>query len=168
MKKKKQTQGKKQVRIGRERYINEATGEVQEFDVIEQTDKDFNFDKLWLGHILNSLDIIGNKKIKVLNWLLENKNSQNQILGTQREIAEKTNVSTPVVTETMGMLIQTNLLKKVRNGLYMLNPDVLFKGGNKQRLSILMKYKQISEFDAKGRRIEEQKTLEDKSDEPTE
>lgn len=168
MKKKKQTQGKKQVRIGRERYINEATGEVQEFDVIEQTDKDFNFDKLWLGHILNSLDIIGNKKIKVLNWLLENKNNQNQILGTQREIAEKTNVSTPVVTETMGMLIQTNLLKKVRNGLYMLNPDVLFKGGNKQRLNILMKYRQISEFDAKGRRIEEQKTLEDQSDETTE
>lgn len=163
MKKNKQTQGKKQVRIGRERYINEATGEVQEFDVIEQTDKDFNFDKLWLGHILNSLDIIGNKKIKVLNWLLENKNSQNQILGTQREIAEKTKVSTPVVTETMGMLIDTNLLKKVRNGLYMLNPDVLFKGGNKQRLNILMKYKEISEFDEKGKRIEDQKRLNDES-----
>lgn len=155
----KKTHGKKQIRIGRERYINEQTGEVQEFDVIEQTDKDFNFDKLWLGHILNSLDIIGNKKIKVLNWLLSNKNAQNQILGTQREIAEKTDVSGPIVNETMGMLIQSNLLKKVRNGLYMLNPDVLFKGGNNQRLNVLMKYKQISEFDEKGNKIEEQKKL---------
>ena len=159
MSKQKQTSGKKQVRIGRERYINEATGEVQEFDVIEQTEKDFNFDKLWLGHILNSLDIIGNKKIKVLNWLLSNKNSQNQIIGTQRAIAEKTDVSTPVVTETIGMLIQSNLLKKVQGGVYMLNPDILFKGGNRQRLNILMKYKQINEFDENGEQIEEQKKI---------
>ena len=62
------------------------------------------------------------------------------------------------------MLIDTNLLKKVRNGLYMLNPDVLFKGGNKQRLNILMKYKEISEFDEKGERIEERKKIEEKKE----
>jgi hypothetical protein len=61
------TTSKKTKIIGKETYVNQRTGEIEEHQVIQMTNTDFNFDKIWLGHILETLDMIGNQKIKVLN-----------------------------------------------------------------------------------------------------
>ena len=48
--------------IGTETYIKQDTGELKEMQVIDIEERDANFHKLWLGHILQSIDLIGNQK----------------------------------------------------------------------------------------------------------
>jgi hypothetical protein len=145
----KKTTKTKQLVVGKQQYINSETGLVEDFNVIKTEDTDFNFQKIWLAHLLEALDIVGNRKIKVLNWMLENKNSENQILGTQREIAQSVSVSVPVVNETIKMLMSVKALKKVRNGVYVLNPDIMFKGYNQKRMNLLLQYEKIEIHDQK-------------------
>lgn len=145
---------KKTTRIGVEQYVNTKTGEVQQFNVIEQYDQDFNFDKIWLGHILDSLDLIGNKKIIVLNWLLKHKNKDNIVIGTQRKIAESANVSLPVVSETMQLLVKSNFIKAIQDGVYLINPEVIFKGKHGKRMDILLRYRSIEEIKIEAKKPE--------------
>lgn len=137
----------KQIIVGKAQYINKVTGELETFDVIEEKDVDFNFQKIWLGHLLEGLDIIGNKKIKVLNYLLKTKNNENIVIGTQRSIAENAGVSVPVVNETIQALREINAIKRISNGVLMLNPEIVFKGGNSKRMNILLKYSKVNEID---------------------
>ena len=55
--------------IGTQAYINKDTKEVENFEVIQMEDRDFNFEKIWLAHILEAIDSIGNKKS--INFLLK-------------------------------------------------------------------------------------------------
>lgn len=154
----KKTTTKKQVVIGKQQFINKDTGEVEDFNIINTYDTDFNFEKIWLSHILESLEVIGNQKIKVLNWLLKNKNTDNQIIATQRIIAEKSGVSYPVVNQTIKSLMDSKALKSLQTGVYMLNPDFMFKGHNRKRMNLLLRFNEIEE-------IEHTKGIEKKDDE---
>ncbi|MCD9465525.1 hypothetical protein CJF25_21690 [Photobacterium phosphoreum] len=141
MTRKKKTSTKNSRVIGTQTYINRDTGELIDMNVIESEDTDFNFEKIWFSHILQALDCLGSKKINVVTWLLENKDNKNIIIGTQRKIAESCNVSVQTVTDVMKILMKADVIKMEQQGVYMLNPDVVFKGGNKQRMNILIKYK---------------------------
>ena len=136
----------KSVVIGKQDYINQETGLVETFNVVSEKDVDFNFQKIWLGHLLDSLEIIGNKKIAVLNYLLAKKNSDNVIIGTQRVIAKESGVSLPTVNDTLKALIEINAIKKISTGVHMLNPDIIFKGNNNKRMNILLNYEKVEEI----------------------
>jgi hypothetical protein len=144
---KRKTVRSKAITIGKAEYINPNTGVLEEFNVISEKDTDYNFQKLWLGMLIESLDIIGNKKIQVLNYLLANKNSDNMIIGTQRGIAEKCSVSLPVVNTTLQALVECKALKKVSTGVHQMNPDLLFKGGNAKRMNILLQYEKVEQIE---------------------
>lgn len=131
---------KKMKVVGTQQYANPYTGELEEFQVIRMEDRDFNFEKIWLAHILEALEAVGNKKIKVLNTLLELKNSDNLIIAKQDDIALRASVSRPVVNETINILVEANFIKKVQNGVYQINPEVMFKGNNQKRMRILLDY----------------------------
>lgn len=148
----------KLTKVGKAKYTNFETGEVETFNVIEEKDQDFNFEKIWLGHLLNSLDIIGNKKMTVLKWILANKDSENKIIGTQRYIAEQTKVSLPVVNDTLKALTKIDAIRKVQTGVFMLNPELIFKGGHAKRMNILLRYTKIETID-------QEKEIEDKTNE---
>lgn len=152
-KKTKKTTTKKQIIIGKQSYINPNTGEIEDFNVINTYDTDFNFEKIWLSHILESLDAIGNQKIKVLNWILSNKTSDNLIIATQRAIAENSGVSYPVVNKTLQSLVLAKALAKKQDGVYMLNPDFMFKGNGKKRMNLLLKFNEIEEIDQKENKL---------------
>lgn len=143
------TNKKKQLLVGTEEFINAKTGAVEEFNVIEQRDCDFNFEKLWLGHLLESLDIIGNKKIKVMNWLLSNRDSENKVIATQRRIAEETGVSLPTVNQTIDAMISVKAVKQLQRGVLMLNPSLIFRGGHNKRMNVLLRYNQVMELEEK-------------------
>ena len=137
---KKLTTRKKVKVIGTQEYINKQTGEVEEMQVINIEERDANFHKLWLGHILNSINIIGNQKTRLAFWILDNLDSENQLIMTQRQIAEKTKISIQTINLTIKALIDSNFLIKINIGAYRINPDMLFKGGKTDRLNVLMKY----------------------------
>ena len=130
--------------IGTEQYINKD-GVLEDFQVIKIEERDANFHKLWLGHIIQSIDLIGNQKTKLAFWILDNLNSENQLIMTQRKIAENTGMSTKTVSQTIKALIDSNFLIKINSGAYRVNPDVMFKGGKNQRLNVLLQYQEEQE-----------------------
>ena len=99
--------------VGRETYIKQDTGEIKEMQVIDIEERDFNFHKVWLQHILNSIDLIGNQKTKLAFWIIENLNSENQLIMTQRKISDKTGISLDTVRLTMKALMESNFLVKI-------------------------------------------------------
>ena len=140
---KKSNTRKKLKYVGRETYINARTGEIETFAVEGIEERDFNFTKVWFEHLLASYDLIGNQKTKVANYIISNLNRENQLICSYRKIAEETGVSYPTVQETMKILLSVDFLQKINyGGVYRINPDVLFKGTAKQRLSILQQYQE--------------------------
>ena len=134
---------KKMKIIGKETYINQKTGEINEMQVIDIEERDANFHKIWLKHILTSIDLIGNQKIKLAFWILDNMDSENQLIMSQREMARKNEISTKTVTQTLKILMEANFLQKINNsGAYRVNPNVLWKGGKSARMNVLFKYHQ--------------------------
>lgn len=150
---------KKLTTVGQAQYLNQRTGELETFNVIEEHNQDFNFEKIWLGHLLESLDVLGNAKIKVLNYFLAHKNSENQIIGTQRALAKLVGVSVPVVSETIQKLKQVNAIKHVSSGVLMLNPEIIFQGKHAKRMNILLKYTNTETFDNEEIKEEEQQEI---------
>jgi len=136
---------KKMKILGTQEYLNQSTGEIEKMNVIKMEDRDFNFEKIWIGSILASLEAVGNQKIKVLNTLLQLKNNDNLIITTQRNLCKIAKVGLNTVNETLQILIETNFLKKKQAGVYQINPDVLFNGGNKKRMNILFEYNKTEE-----------------------
>jgi len=131
--------------IGTETYIKQNTGEITEMQVMSIEERDANFHKLWLGHILQSIDLIGNQKTKLAFWILDNLDSENKLTLTYRQIAEESGVSYQTVYRTMQALINSNFLTKINIGAYRINPDILFKGGKQNRLNVLIKYQNEKE-----------------------
>jgi len=131
--------------IGREQYINQRTGELEEFTVMSVEDKDFNFHKIWLGQILYSLDIIGNQKTKLAFWLLEHMTNDNLIPMTLRQMSKESGVSLETVSQTVKALLDSNFLLRMNIGVYRINPDMVFKGGTKERCKLLIEYNKTKE-----------------------
>lgn len=135
------TTSKKTKIVGEKDYIDPVTGELQTMNVISVENRDFNFHKIWLGHIIQCLDLIGNKKIKVINFILENINYENKLCMSRRVISEKSGVCLRTVQETMQSLMKINLVQMHGLGVYRINPNMIFKGEHKQRMNILIEYK---------------------------
>jgi hypothetical protein len=133
---------KKQYIVGHKKLLDQETGELVDAEVIiKNIEQDHNFFKVWLMDMLGILNIVGNKKIQVIDYLLRNlRREDNTISLTYREVAKKTGVSLGIVVETFKILQETNFLKKVKNGLYMVNPDILVKGRTGKRVNLLIQY----------------------------
>ena len=55
--------------VGQDVWINQRTGEIIEAQTLTKKvkgDVDVGFEKLWVGHILEAVDEVGNAKMKVL------------------------------------------------------------------------------------------------------
>jgi len=148
--------------IGHEQYINSVTREVEDFQVVSIEDRDFNFHKVWLTHIINSLELIGNQKTKLAFWIIEHLDRENQLIMTYRQIAEKSGISLDTVRITMKSLLESNFLEKINQGAYRVNPDIIFKGSRTGRLNVLYQYnKTKQEREQKEQKLDEN---EEKSD----
>lgn len=142
------TTTRKKVRVvGTTTYIKQDTGELEEMQVMSIEDRDANFHKIWLEHIIHSLDIIGNQKIRFAFWLLDNMNSDNQITMTQRQMSERSNMSLDTVHKTIRALLESEFLVRENGGCYRVNPDVIFKGGKTNRMNVLLQYNKAKEED---------------------
>lgn len=138
------TSGKRVV-VGYDHYINQRTGELEEFAVMRATQADWNFDKLWLFKLVELLDLVGNSKVRVLVWMLENRDSENRIIATQDAIAEGSGVSRRTVSRLLGEMREENLISSPQNGIYRLTPDLIWKGSHPSRMNILMQFHKEAE-----------------------
>lgn len=142
--------------VGTQDMINATTGEIVECNIVQMEEKDFNFQKLWLGHILEAIDEIGNAKMKVLMYLLNKRDKgNNAVIRTAEGIARDVGVSRQTVGETLKILEQHGIIKRVTGAVY-LNPDVIFKGGKDKRLNVLLQYRELDEDDEQDEPLQEQ------------
>lgn len=138
---------KKQYIVGKQDYINATTGEIVSCTVIEkEINNDFNFHKIWINDLLAILNLIGGKKLKVFEYLMSQMRTQdNTIIATYDMIKRDTRVSYQTIRDTIKILLDTNFMRKITNGVYMVNPDVIVKGNSGKRSGLLIKYAKIEE-----------------------
>ena len=130
---------------GVQEYINSTTGEVKEFNVISVEDSDANFQKIWVSHVLMAIDEIGNAKMQILTYLIKSRYpGNNTLIRTVDQIAKETNTSVPTVIKTLKALEKHKIISR-KTGSIILNPDVIFKGGHKHRMNVLIEYHHFNE-----------------------
>lgn len=135
-----QTTSKKVKFVGTQTYINTDTGEIIDMEVTKIEERDFNFSKVWMRNFIAALDIVGNKKTKLCYWIIENINKENMLVGTLRDISKRTDISLETVRLTMDILLDADFLRRKSQGVYIVNPDIVFKGGRGNRLNVLNQY----------------------------
>lgn len=101
-----------------------------------------DFHKIWLQHIIQSFDLIGNQKTKLAFWLIAEMDSENKICYTLRQMSEKSGISLETVRITIKTLIDGEFLVKQNQGVYRVHPDRIFKGGSNNRMNVLLQYNQ--------------------------
>ena len=139
---KQQTTTKKVKYIGKEQFVSTDTGELQVMMVTNVEDRDFNFSKVWMRNFISTLDIVGNQKTRLCFWIIDNIDKNNVLFGTYRSIATRTGISLETVRVTMNILMDADFMRKKQNGVYIINPDVIFKGTRDARMNILTRYQE--------------------------
>ncbi|WP_215408410.1 replication/maintenance protein RepL, partial [Vibrio gigantis] len=134
MNRNKNTIATRKVKAGTTQMIDPSSGELKTVQHYEVKDVDINWNKVWLGHMLDVLDMVGNKKMQVLSWLLENRDLKtNEIVATQQEIMDELNFSKQTISDTFKALQSQKVIIKIRNGKYQLSPDFIWKGDSDNR-----------------------------------
>lgn len=123
--------------------VHKATGECISIDILKTQDGG-SFNKVFLNELASMIGCTGNGSEKVLGWLLKNKNNQNEIHGTQREIAKEESVGVATVARVFKALKDNGYLKQKRSGTYVLNPSVIHYGGVANRLTVLKIWNDLS------------------------
>lgn len=138
---KKGTVTKKKVKVtGKKKFIDPDNGQMVEMVVTTVEDRDFNFTKVWLMNFLPVIDKISNKKLTVAMWIIDHLDRENKLCYTQEAIARLSGVGLSTVKETVKVLLDSNFLRKRSTGVYILNPDCLWKGGMNARMNALFQF----------------------------
>lgn len=100
-----------------------------------------NFWKCYLMDFLTVLGIIDSKQLDVFIFIVENTNqATNTFLGTYDHIAKQVGVSRPTIAKIMKKLQENNFIKKIQNGAWLVNPNILMKGNDTKRQILLSYY----------------------------
>nr|CRY96472.1 hypothetical protein [uncultured prokaryote] len=148
---------KKQKFVGYKTLVDPETGEAYPMQMNVLEERDFNFHKVWMQHLVNSLDAISNQKLRLAFWIIDNLDKENQLIMTQRAIAEASGMSYQTVNRTLKALCEAPegspaFLQKMNSGAYRVNPEVLFKGSHSNRMGICYEYREIQEQQNKNKK----------------
>ena len=125
-----------------------------------------NFWKCYLMDFLTVLGIIDSKQLDVFIFIVENtQQANNTFIGTYKHIAKSVGVSEPTIAKIMKKLQENNFIKKIQNGVWLVNPNILMKGNDTKRQILLSYYEsdepvdQISFSRTKQKALEAEKPL---------
>ena len=122
--------------------IDRETGELI---TVEQVNKlvygTKNFWKCYLMDFLSILGIIDNKQVDIFIYIVENTNQSNNVfLGTYKKISEDVGCSSATIARIMKKLQENNFIKKLQNGAWRVNPNILVRGDDTKRQILLSYY----------------------------
>lgn len=131
--------------VGRRRreLVDKNTGEILQ---VEQTTRllygSKSFWKCYLKELVAVMKNLSSKQFNVFVYIIEHaRPSDNLFIGTYDKIMKDTGCCRQTVAVSMKKLQEHDFIKKVQNGVWIMNPDVLMKGNaNKYRL-LLSSYK---------------------------
>jgi DNA-binding Lrp family transcriptional regulator len=145
----------------RKEYIDVETGEVIWVDQInKRVYGTKNFWKCYLMDFLSVLGIIDSKQLDVFIYIVENTNqSNNTFIGTYEKIAKDVGVSRPTISSILKKLQGNNFIKRVQNGVWLVNPNILMKGNDTKRQILLSYYESENPIDEMTLRRTKQKSI---------
>lgn len=126
--------------VGTKVYYDQVTGKPKEFQLNEKEIRDYNFYKYWPENLADFKRVATLKERDFFDWLVQHANSGNLVLGTYGSIAKDIKHSTRFVEKAIHKLMNTNVIVKVQNGAYLLNPNVIFKGTTSRRKYVAKRY----------------------------
>lgn len=139
----------------RRTLVDMESGEVVEVEQVTRgTCGGRQFWKAYLPRLLDVIDGLEGRQVTVLAHVLRNTNpSTNLFLGTYQEIMDGTHVCRQTVAETMGRLKERGFARKVGNGVWMVNPDVIMKGNDNKRTFLLSRFRELGDGGEPSRRL---------------
>ncbi len=130
---------------GSDEWVNSRTGEVIKANqIIKKTDRN-GFMITYLSAIINLIESLGNRKMQVVKYILENMDkSTNTLIITNRELAEKSQVSLDTVVKTISILKKAKIIT-TRTGAIMITPELVHKGTKSKEQYLLTKFQEFDE-----------------------
>lgn len=130
---------------GRKKLIDPETGEVYEVEFVEKQVKHTlpgGWRRVYTDELNRVFIGLYNKarRIEVVEFIISNLNSENQLTLTQKQVIEKTKIAKQTVVETYKHLVAVNFMKK-QGAVFVVNPKIIAAyGSDKKNGAILTKY----------------------------
>lgn len=129
---------------GKRRLQDLDTGEIFEVDDIVKKTPRNGFMITYLTAIVQLIDSLGNKKMQVVKYILENMDkSTNTLIITTRELSEKSQVSIKTVVETLKTLEQAQIITR-RTGAIMIHPSLIHRGKDTKEKYLLARFQDFN------------------------
>ena len=129
--------------LGQQQFINPKTGETLDRDVMIREHKDMKkgWNRVYLGAFMDLLiDISSSKAVKIVEFILDNLNSDHQFVYSIRDTAEKSGVSYFTTQRAFVELKKANFIRQ-EGKVYIVNPEFVGSFGNdKKNKSILIRF----------------------------
>lgn len=101
------------------------------------------FEITYLAYLFDVFDQLGGQKYKVFKYIIEHKSADNTLIITNRELAQKCNVSTKTITETLKLLKEKGLIA-TRTGAIMILPKIAHRGKMGREQFLMHKFQEFS------------------------
>lgn len=128
---------------------NPATGELEVYKhtLVRRVEGDYNYNKLFVMNWIESIGHLGNSLYRVAFWLVEHKTRENIILVDGKKLAKELKICEITAYNCLKILKENNFISRPKNarGVYILNPDIIYKGGNDGRMAVVTIYQQNKE-----------------------
>ncbi|RTJ97262.1 replication/maintenance protein RepL [Campylobacter jejuni] len=131
--------------IGRRTFVDRDTGEVIELEYVEKKVSHTlkkGWRRVYLEQFMEVLTSLYSsaKKIDIVEYILENLNSENQLTLTQEQVMKATKVSRQTIVDTYKHLIEMDFMKK-KGSVFVVNPKyVCAFGSDKKNRTIAINY----------------------------
>jgi len=102
------------------------------------------FEIVYTAELFGIMEKLGNKKIQVLSYLLDNKDGSNSLNMTNTEIAKEVKVSRKTVVETMKILEAADLIHR-KNSVIMFSANFMVKGNQMREAYLMHKFKEMTQ-----------------------
>lgn len=127
---------------GTSTWVNKETGEeIVTDDVIKKTGRN-GFMITYLSAIVQLIDNLGNKKMQVVKYILENMDkSTNTMIITTRELAIKSKTSRQTVIETLKILEEAQIIAR-KTGAIMIHSNLIHRGNESKEKYLLARFQE--------------------------
>lgn len=141
----KKESGIKTTYVGTRKVRDMETGEIIELEYLEKKVSHTlkgGWRRVYMENFMELITGIysSGRKIDVIEFILSNLNSENQLTLTQKQVIEKTKCSTKTVVEIYKYLIDNDFMKK-KGAVYAINPKyVCAFGSDKKNKKLMIEY----------------------------
>jgi len=119
-------------------------GDPSEVNVVVKEISRNDFMITYLASLVGLIDSIGNKKMKVVKYILSHMDkSTNKLTETEQEIAAGCGISRKTVNDTLRLLTDAGFVSR-KTGVVMLSPKIAHKGNAQKERMLMTKFRQMA------------------------